>query len=123
MSDNVIATAAEELKKWLETLEKILSKMESDKMAAGKAKLDGERFDSMMKELKSISKSAENGPKGPQMDELNKKIDLAVDKMNDLSPKTGQAIGRKINIDGKHVNPAANNQGMQQALKSVKIGK
>jgi exonuclease VII small subunit len=123
MSDNVIATAAEELKKWLETLEKILSKMESDKMAAGKAKLDGERFDSMMKELKSISKSAENGPKGPQMDELNKKIDLALDKMNDLSPKTGQAIGRKLNIDGKHVNPAANSQGMQQALKSVKIGK
>ncbi len=118
MSDNPVAAAGEELKKWLEALEKILSEMKADKLAAGKAKLDNDRFDAMMKELKSISKSAENGPQGAQMDDLNKKIDLALDKMNDLSPKTGQAIGKRINLEGKHEDPKLSKgpgQGPQQA--------
>lgn len=121
MSDNPVAAAGEELKKWLEALEKILSEMKADKLAAGKAKLDNDRFDAMMKELKSISKSAENGPQGAQMDALNKKIDLAVDKMNELSPKTGQAAGFKLTIKGDHVKISGDSNNLTIKAPSITI--
>jgi hypothetical protein len=128
MSDNIASTAAEELKKWLEVLEKILSNMESDKLSAAKAKLDGDRFDSMLKELKGIKEGLDKAPDGPGKDLVSKDIDKAVDKLNDHGNKTGHGIGHKKGLDEKFKLPGDDKgqglgqvKGLQEGMKNIKI--
>ncbi|SKB05179.1 hypothetical protein SAMN02745166_04196 [Prosthecobacter debontii] len=127
MSDNPVSAAAEELKKWLEVLEKILNKMESDKLSAAKAKLDGDRFDAMLKELKGIKEGLDKAPDGPGKDAVSKDVDKALDKLNDHGNKTGHGMGQKKGFDNKfkasddksQVNALGNSQ--QKAVKTPPI--
>lgn len=86
MADNPLETAADELKKWLEQLEKILNKMESDKLAQESAKLTAERHAEMMKELKGLKEQIGVNPDSPAAKAALKKIDAAADKLNEINP-------------------------------------
>ena len=127
MSDNPVSAAAEELKKWLEVLEKILNKMESDKLSAAKAKLDGDRFDAMLKELKGIKEGLDKAPDGPGKDAVSKDVDKALDKLNDHGNKTGHGMGQKKGFDNKFKASDDKSQGnalgnsQQKAVKTPPI--
>jgi chromosome segregation ATPase len=86
MADNPIETLANELKKWLELLEKLLNKMESDKQAQGSAKLTAERHAEQMQALKDLKNEIAKHPDSPEAKTALKKIDAATDKLNEINP-------------------------------------
>ncbi|MEN3940323.1 hypothetical protein WJU23_03440 [Prosthecobacter sp. SYSU 5D2] len=119
MSDNPAATAAQELKKWLELLEKMLNKQESDKLSADKAKLDSDRFNSMLKELKGIKEGIDTLPDSPEKIDLLKSIDKNLQTLNDHGNKVVHELGGSQDIDGKSVLPPdANAPGLGTGLKA-----
>jgi hypothetical protein len=118
MSDNVISTAAEEVKKWLDALEKILSKMESDKLAKTTAKLADDRHTEMVKELKGMREQLAKAPDSPEKADLTKQLDLAETKLDGAKSgikigghrKTGEDAGLKKAPDGKWQKASVSNK-------------
>ncbi|TDU71445.1 hypothetical protein EI77_02569 [Prosthecobacter fusiformis] len=112
MSDNLASTAAEELKKWLEVLEKYLNKMESDKASLKAA----EKQDAMLKEIKAIKENLAKSPEGPEKDAVTNKLKAVEEKLD--APGNSIKAEQKA-LDGKAVDgPGAKVDGLSAKPKT-----
>jgi len=94
MPENPIETAANELKKWLEVLEKLLNKMESDKLAKDAAKLSADRHNEHMEALKDLKKEISKNPDSPAAKEALEKIDAAEKGLDENNPDVKKEISK-----------------------------
>lgn len=121
MADNPIETAANELKKWLELLEKYLNKMESDKLAKDAAKLSADRHAEHMEALKELKNEIGKHPDSPEAKAALKKIDAAADKLNEINPDL-KADAPKLGAQRRRVGDDLKDDGFSKDAKGWKKG-
>ena len=117
MPENPVETAANELKKWLEVLEKLLNKMESDKLAKDAAKLSADRHNEHMEALKDLKKEISKNPDSPAAKEALEKIDAAEKGLDENNPDVKKEIGK--NPDSPQANNDLNESHALQEDSSV----